>query len=86
MSRTLKIGGLLVVCVFVLALLTLRPAGFEPQCLDPQGEEFQRNNCIARPGLWLTGDVVREMVTDWDSVNQLDDPERREIVTLEPRT
>ena len=86
MSRTLKIGGSLVVGVIVLALLTLRLVGFEPQYLDPRSEEFERANRIARPGLWLTGEVVRELVTDWDFVNHLDDPERRDTVMLETRT
>ena len=86
MSRTLKIGGSLVVGVIVLALLTLRLVGFEPQYLDPRSEEFERANRIARPGLWLTGEVVREVVTDWDFVNHLDDPERRDTVMLETRT
>ena len=86
MSRTLKIGGSLVVGVIVLALLTLRLVGFEPQYLDPRSEEFERANRIARPGLWLTGEVVRDVVTDWDFVNHLDDPERRDTVMLETRT
>ena len=86
MTRTVKIGGALVVGVFVLAFLTLRLVGYEPQYLDPSGEEFARNNRIARPGLWLTGEVVREVVTDWDFVNHLDDPERRDTVMVETRT
>ena len=86
MSRTLKIGGSLVVGVIALALLTLRLVGFEPQYLDPRSEEFERANRIARPGLWLTGEVVREVVTDWDFVNHLEDPERRDTVMLETRT
>ena len=86
MSRTLKIGGSLVVGVIVLALITLRLVGFAPQYLDPRSEEFERANRIARPGLWLTGEVVREVVTDWDFVNHLDDPERRDTVMLETRT
>ena len=86
MSRTLKIGGSLVVGAFALALLTLRLVGFEPQYLDPRSEEFERANRIARPGLWLSGEVVRDVVTDWDFVNHLDDPERRDTVMLETRT
>ena len=86
MTRTVKIGGALVVGVFVLALLTLRLVGFEPQYLDPGGEEFANNNRIARPGLWLTGEVSREVVTNWEFVNNLDDPERRDTVMLETRT
>ena len=86
MLGTLKIGGSLVVGVIVLALLTLRLVGFAPQYLDPRSEEFERANRIARPGLWLTGEVVREAVTDGDFVNHLDDPERRDTVMLETRT
>ena len=86
MTRTVKIGGSLFVGVFVLALLTLRLVGFEPQYLDPSGEEFANNNRIARPGFWLTGEVAREVVTNWDFVNNLDDPERRDTVMLETRT
>ena len=50
MTRTVKIGGALVVGVFVLALLTLRLVGFEPQYLDPGGEEFaaQQPDCQTR--------------------------------------
>ena len=51
MTRTVKIGGALVVGVVVLALLTLRLVGYEPQHLDPSGEEFARNNRIAWPGM-----------------------------------
>ena len=54
MTRTVKIGGSLVIGILVLALLTLRLVGFEPQYLDPGGEEFANNNRIARPGMWLT--------------------------------
>ena len=86
MTRTVKIGGSLVVGVFVLAFLTLRLVGYEPQYLDPSGEEFANNNRIARPGLWLTGNVSREVVTNWDFVNNLNDPERRDTVMLETRT
>ena len=86
LPRALKIDGSLVVGILALALLTLRLVGFEPQYLDPQGEEFQRNNRIAWPGLWLTGEAVREVVRDWDFVNHLDDPERRDTVMLETRT
>ena len=86
MTRTVKIGGSLVIGILVLALLTLRLVGYEPQYLDPGGEEFANNNRIARPGLWLTGEVSREVVTNWEFVNNLDDPARRDTVMLETRT
>ena len=85
LERTSRIGGL-VAGILLLAFFALQSGGFEPEYLDPRGEEFARNNRIARPGLWLTGEVVREVVTDWDFVNHLDDPERANTVMLETRT
>ncbi len=86
MTKTLEIGGSLVAGSFVLALLTLRLVGLEPQYLEPCGEEFANNGRIARPGLWLTGEVSREVLTNWNFVNNLDDPQRRDTVMLETRT
>jgi hypothetical protein len=53
MKRVLKIAGALFVCV-VLALVILRIVGLNPQ------NEY--------PGLWMTGDLVTERVTDWTFV------------------
>ena len=86
MKRTLALGGSLVVGVLLLALLTLRLVGLEPAYLDPSGEAFARSNRIARPGLWLKGEVVREAVSDWDFANQLNDPIRGNTIMLETRT
>src|SRR5688572_18303412 len=77
MKQALKIGGAVVVGVVVLTLLTLRVTGFEPEYLDPRGEDFlsykwtvfgTKHNWIARPGLWLKGEVVREPVKDWAAI------------------
>ena len=86
MRKPWTLGGSLVVGILLLALVTLRLVGFEPAYLDPSGEEFARSNRIARPGLWLTGEVVKEEVTDWDFANRLDDPIRGNTIMLETRT
>jgi hypothetical protein len=36
--------------------------------------------------LWLTGEVVREPVTNWDWVNEVNDPIRKNSIMLETRT
>jgi hypothetical protein len=59
-SRILKIGGIVVVCLIVL-LVTLRTTGFEP--MDCPGGHLSWR-CRA-PGLWLKGDLVTAPVTDW---------------------
>ena len=86
MKKALKIGGALVVGILVLALFTLRLMGLEPGYLDPSSEEFARSNRIARPGLWLKGEVAREAVTNWDFANQVNDPIRGNTIMLQTRT
>ena len=86
MKKVLKIGGSLVAGILVLALFTLRLMGLEPGYVDPGSEEFARNNRIARPGLWLKGEVVKEEVTNWDFAKQVNDPIRGNTIMLETRT
>lgn len=69
MRTVMKLGALAVVGIVVVALVILRIVGLEPGYVDPSSEEFARNNRIARPGLWLKGDVVTEPVRDWSFVN-----------------
>ena len=86
MKKALTIGGSLVVGILVLALFTLRLIGFEPAYLDSRSEEFARSGRIANPGLWLTGEVVREEVTNWDFAEQVNDPITRNSIYVETRT
>ena len=86
MKKPLTLAGSLVAGILLLALFALRVVGLEPAYLDPRGEEFARSNRIARPGLWLTGEVVREEVADWDFANEVNDPVRRNTIMLETRT
>lgn len=67
MKRKLKIGAAALIGLVVMTLFTLRLTGLEPEFLDPTSEEFKRNNMVARTGLWLKGEVVREPVTDWSN-------------------
>jgi hypothetical protein len=69
MARAVKIGAFVVIAVVALAIFTLRLTGLEPGYIDPRSEEFARANRIARPGLWLKGEVVKEPVKDWSFVS-----------------
>jgi hypothetical protein len=54
----------------VVTLFTLRLTGLEPGYIDPRSEEFNLANRIARPGLWLKGEVVSDVITDWSFVRE----------------
>jgi hypothetical protein len=84
--RTVKISLLVAGILVVLAILTLRMTGLDPQYIDPGSPEFAERGRTARPGLWLSGEVVREPVTDWDWVYQVNDPVRGNSIMLETRT
>ena len=56
MKKNLKIIGIGLILVLVIALASLRIFGFEPR--------------DGRPGLWVAGELVTEPVTDWDFTNQ----------------
>jgi len=86
MMRALKIGLLLVGALVVLSLLTLRVTGLEPRYIDPRSEAFAESGRTAGPGFWLTGDVVREPVTNWDWVLDVNHPVRGNSIMLETRT
>src|SRR5215470_1029896 len=86
MVKALKIGLLAVGGLVVVTLLTLRMTGLEPPYVDPTSEEFAKSGRTTRPGLWLAGEVVHEPVTNWDWVNTVNDPIRKNTVMLETRT
>lgn len=69
MMRVLKIGVLVIGAVVVGTLLTLRVTGLPPG--HPSAQEYVGAGRSARPGLWLTGEVVHEAVTNWDWVNKI---------------
>jgi hypothetical protein len=86
MTKALKIGLLVIGALVVVTLLTLRVTGLEPAYVDPSSEEFAKSGRTTRPGLWLTGEVVHEPVTNWDWVNKVNDPIRKNTIMLETRT
>ena len=82
--KSLKIIAL-VGCIFIVGiLLTLRVTGLAPG--HPSAEEYANAGRSARPGLWLTGEVVRKAVTNWDWVNEFSDPFGENATELETRT
>jgi len=85
MKKALTAGGLLLVIV-AGTLLTLRITGLEPPYVDPSSEEFARSGRTTRPGLWLKGEVVRTPVENWDWVNKIRDPIRKNTIMIETRT
>jgi hypothetical protein len=68
-GRRLKLIGLVIIAVLVVAIVTLRFTGLEPG--------YRARNAIARPGLWLKGEVVHTSVRDWSFVNDIRDPIRK---------
>ena len=83
--KSLKAGIVLIVAILVLTLLTLRVTGLEPQYLDLA--ELRAHGRIARPGLWLKGEVVTTPVTDWSFVDKVEHPGRSlNTVLVETRT
>jgi hypothetical protein len=86
MARALGVGVLVVGALVVVPLLTLRVTGLEPRYVDPASEAFAKSGRTTWPGLWLTGDVVHDPVTNWDWVNKVNDPIRKNTIMLETRT
>jgi hypothetical protein len=83
--KILKVGILLIVVILALTLLTLRVTGLEPQYLDLN--DLRAHHMIARPGLWLKGEVVTTPVTDWSFVDKVEHPGRSlNTVLVETRT
>ena len=72
--KILKVGVVLVVVIVALALITLRMTGLEPQYLDLN--QLRAHHMVARPGLWLKGQLVTTPITDWSFVNEVKHPGR----------
>jgi hypothetical protein len=70
--KILKVGILTIVGVLALALLTLRVTGLEPEYLDLN--QLRAHHMIARPGLWLKGEVVNTPVSDWSFITTVQHP------------
>jgi len=86
MIRALNLSFLVVGALIIGILLTLRFTGLDPRYIDPSSAAFAESGRTAWPGLWLEGEVVREPVTDWDWVYEVNDPIRGNTIMLETRT
>ena len=83
--KILKIGIAIIVAILAVALFTLRITGLEPEYLDLN--QLRAHHMIARPGLWLKGEVVTTPVTDWSFVATVEHPGRNlNTVLVETRT
>jgi len=83
-----KLGKALLGVGFLLfgALLILRVTGLDPEYMDYTTEEYNQRGRMTLPGLWLSGEVVREPVTDWSWVSDVSHPQRGNTIMLETRT
>jgi hypothetical protein len=85
MKKILKIGGAVVVGILLLTLLTLRLTGLDPQYIE--GDELRAHHDLARPGLWLQGELVTTPISDWSFIAKLDKGGRTmNTVMVETRT
>src|ERR1700739_4762749 len=83
--KTLRVGAILILVILGVTLVTLRFTGLEPEYLDLN--QLRAHHMIARPGLWLNGEVVTAPITDWSFVNDVPHPGRSiNTVLVETRT
>ncbi len=83
--KMIKKGIVILVVIVALALVTLRITGLEPEYLDLN--QLRAHGMIARPGLWLKGEVVTTPVTDWSFVTTMPHPgQSLNTVLVETRT
>jgi hypothetical protein len=83
--KKFKVGVVLIVVILGLALFILQTIGLEPEYLDLN--QLRAHGMIARPGLWLKGEVVTTPVTDWSFVEKVEHPgQSLNTVLVETRT
>jgi len=83
--RALKIVVVAIVIILALTLFTVRLTGLEPEYLDLN--QLKAHHMIARPGLWLRGDLVTTPVTDWSFVDKVEHPgQNLNTILVETRT
>ena len=84
MMKSLKIGLLVVGALMVGTLMIIRMIGLAPG--HPTAEEYADAGRSARPGMRMAGEVVREVVPNWDWGNQFSDAFGENGTELETRT
>ena len=83
-----KLGKILLSIGFLSlsALLTLRILGLDPEYMDYTTQEYNERGRMTLPGLWLSGEVVKEPSDNWDWVLDVAHPERGNTIMLETQT
>jgi hypothetical protein len=84
--KKLKIGVGATAVLLAGILAILRVTGLEPEYMDYTTEAYNQRGRMTYPGLWLTGEVVREPVDDWNWVQEVSHPVRGNTIMLETRT
>ena len=72
--------------LLLISLFTLRITGLDPEYMDYTTQEYNERGRMTLPGLWLSGEVVKEPIDNWDWVLDVSHPERGNTIMLETQT
>jgi hypothetical protein len=72
--------------LLLISLFTLRITGLDPEYMDYTTQEYNERGRMTLPGLWLSGEVVKEPIDNWDWVLAVSHPERGNTIMLETQT
>jgi hypothetical protein len=82
MSNLAKVP-LILTFVLLGALFILRITGLDPEYMDYTTQEYNERGRMTLPGLWLSGEVVKEPIENWDWVLDVAHPERGNTIMVE---
>ena len=85
MSNLAKVP-LILTFVLLGALFILRITGLDPEYMDYTAQEYNERGRMTLPGLWLSGEVVKEPIENWDWVLDVAHPERGNTIMVETQT
>jgi hypothetical protein len=85
MSNLAKVP-LILTFVLIGALFILRITGLDPEYMDYTTQEYNERGRMTLPGLWLSGEVVKEPIENWDWVLDVAHPERGNTIMVETQT
>ena len=85
MSNLAKVP-LILTFVLLGALFILRITGLDPEYMDYTTQEYNERGRMTLPGLWLSGEVVKEPIENWDWVLDVAHPERGNTIIVETQT
>ena len=84
--RTLAKTLLVLTFLLLSALFMLRITGLDPEYMDYTTQEYNERGRMTLPGLWLSGEVVKEPIENWDWVLDVAHPERGNTIMVETQT